>query len=185
MRRQPTPRVSAAHVAVRRSRLNASSHLKVGSRLAPEAGRGCIAAPRPSLLPALAPGAWPGSPRPRCVTAGAGVPSALWIGDPPLYGSGGAPLEAAERASPPHIAAPFDVGWVLRNPPQRPPLMLYPYKPLLVPVDASSVDLLRALDKMLRLAGIALSNDELGEALALRLQIMLAHHRNERARTEP
>jgi hypothetical protein len=53
--------------------------------------------------------------------------------------------------------------------------MLYPYKPLLVPVDASSVDLLRALDKMLRLAGIALSNDELCEALALRLQIMLAH----------
>jgi hypothetical protein len=28
--------------------------------------------------------------------------------------------------------------------------MLYPYKPLLVPVDASSVDLLPALDKMLR-----------------------------------
>jgi hypothetical protein len=64
-------------------------------------------------------------------------------------------------------------------------LMLYPYKPLLVPVDASSVDLLRALDKMLRLAGIALSNAELGEALALRLQIMLAQHRNERARAEP
>lgn len=63
--------------------------------------------------------------------------------------------------------------------------MLYPYKPLLVPVDASSVDLLRALDKMLRLAGIALSNAEFGEALALRLQIMLAHHRNERDRAEP
>lgn len=63
--------------------------------------------------------------------------------------------------------------------------MLYPHKPLLVPVDASSVDLLGALDKMLRLAGIALSNDELGEALTLRLQIMLAYHRNERARKEP
>lgn len=63
--------------------------------------------------------------------------------------------------------------------------MLYPYKSPLVPVDASSVDLLRALDKMLRLAGTALSNDELCEALALRLQVMLAQHRNERARAQP
>jgi hypothetical protein len=63
--------------------------------------------------------------------------------------------------------------------------MLYPYKPLLVPVDASSVDLFRALDKMLCMAGTALLHDELCEALALRLQIMLAQHRNERAREEP
>jgi hypothetical protein len=63
--------------------------------------------------------------------------------------------------------------------------MLYPYKPLLVAVDASSVDLLRALDKMLCVAGAALSQDELCEGLALRLQIMLAQHRNERARAEP
>ena len=63
--------------------------------------------------------------------------------------------------------------------------MLYPYKPLLIREDASSVDLLRALDKMLRVAGTALSNDELGEALALRLQIMLAQHRNERVRGAP
>jgi hypothetical protein len=62
--------------------------------------------------------------------------------------------------------------------------MLYPYKPLLVPVDASSVDLLRALDKMLRCGGHALSRDELSEALALRLQIMLAQHRNEHAQAE-
>lgn len=62
--------------------------------------------------------------------------------------------------------------------------MLYPYKPLLIRVDASSADLLRALDKMLRFAGTALSNDELGEARALRLQIMLAQHRNERARAD-
>ncbi len=59
--------------------------------------------------------------------------------------------------------------------------MLYPYKPLLVPVDASSADLLRALEKMLRLASTALSADELNEALALRLQIMLAQYRTERA----
>jgi hypothetical protein len=63
--------------------------------------------------------------------------------------------------------------------------MLYPYKPLLIRVDASSVDLFRALDKMLRFAGTALSNDEFGEALALRLQIMLAQHRNERVRGAP
>jgi hypothetical protein len=61
--------------------------------------------------------------------------------------------------------------------------MLYPYKPLLVPVDASP-DLVRALDKMLRCAGHALSRDELSEALALRLQIMLAQHRNEHAQAE-
>ncbi len=79
LRRQPTPRGHASDVAVRGSRLDASSHLKVGSRLAPEAGRGCIAAPRPWLLPALAPGAWPGSPRPRCVTR--------WGGCPPRSGS--------------------------------------------------------------------------------------------------
>ncbi len=63
--------------------------------------------------------------------------------------------------------------------------MLYPYKPLLVPVDASSADLLRALEKMLHLAGPALSADELNEALALRLQIMLAQHRKQRARGAP
>jgi hypothetical protein len=62
--------------------------------------------------------------------------------------------------------------------------MLYPYKPLLVAVDASNVDLYRALDKMLRCAGHALSRDELSEALALRLQMMLAQHRNEHAQAE-
>jgi hypothetical protein len=63
--------------------------------------------------------------------------------------------------------------------------MFYPYKPLLVAVDASSADLLRALEKMLRLASPALSSDELTEAMALRLQIMLAQHCNERARAAP
>jgi hypothetical protein len=61
--------------------------------------------------------------------------------------------------------------------------MLCPYKPMPVPVDASP-DLLRALDKMLRCAGHALSRDELSGALALRLQIMLAQHRNEHAQAE-
>jgi hypothetical protein len=113
------------------------------------------------------------------------VPFALRFGAPSLYGMGVAPSEAGERICPPHFSAPFEMGWVLRNPPQRTPPMLYPYKPLLVPVDASSVDLFRALDKMLCVAGTALSHDELSEALALRLQIMLAQHCNERARAEP
>jgi hypothetical protein len=63
--------------------------------------------------------------------------------------------------------------------------MFYPYKPLLVAVDASSADLLRALEKMLRLASPALSSDELTEALTLRLQIMLVQHCNERAGAAP
>jgi hypothetical protein len=63
--------------------------------------------------------------------------------------------------------------------------MFYSHKPLFVPVDASSVDLLRALEKMLLLAGSTLSADEFNEALALRLQITLAQYRNERVRGAP
>jgi hypothetical protein len=58
--------------------------------------------------------------------------------------------------------------------------MLHPYKPLLIAVDASSAELLIALEKMLRIAGPTLSTGELTEALALRLQVMLAQHRIER-----
>jgi hypothetical protein len=63
--------------------------------------------------------------------------------------------------------------------------MLHPYKPLLIAVDASSAELLLALEKLLRIAGPTLSNGELTEALALRLQVMLAQHRIERAHAAP
>jgi hypothetical protein len=114
------------------------------------------------------------------------VPSALWIGAVACSLRVVWRVRKSDRSCLHSVLlGSGEVGWVSRTPPHRRPLMFYPYKPLLVTVDVSSADLLRALEKMLDVAGLALSSDELSEALTLRLQIMLVHHRNDRARAAP
>jgi len=70
------------------------------------AGRGCITAPRPWLLPALAPGALPGSPRPRYVTRWGGCPPRSELALRPLTAAALRLRRRGKRVCPPCFSPP-------------------------------------------------------------------------------